>query len=144
MKHLYKELLMYNIILDDSETIEVTTRKHQYRYATNGSLPNPLEATFAALAGCAAVYLKKAALKMNKSVIGTEIKCRSLVNSQNPLVPAKWITQVNFSDSWTTQERQQALALIEQCAVKELITKGYDIEFEIHQVAYPQQNDIVI
>lgn len=135
---------MYDIKLDDSEIIEVKTRKHQYQYATNGSLPNPLEATFAALAGCAAVYLKKAAHKMQKSVVGTDIKCRSIVHPHNPMLPAKWITHINFSETWNADERLQAVQLIEQCAVKELITKGYDIEFEITQSIQHQVNDVII
>lgn len=135
---------MYDIKLNDSDTIEVKTRKHNYFYSTNGSLPNPLEATYAALTGCAAVYLKKAATKMQKSVVGIEIKCRSLIQPQNPMIPTKWMTQINFTPDWSESERTQAIEMVGQCAVKELISKGYDIEFEITSSVDFKSNDLII
>lgn len=122
---------MFHINLNDSNCIEVKTKKHSYQYATDGHLPNPLEATYAALAGCAAVYLKKAALKFNKSTEGTTIMCRSVIHPSNPAVPTRWITQINFAPTWTEDEKNEAIRYVEQCAVKELIKNGHSIQFEV-------------
>ena len=43
-----------------SGRIKVTSAKHEASYSVNGSLMNPLEAFYAVLAACAAVYTKKA------------------------------------------------------------------------------------
>ena len=44
---------MYSLTLDASPRIPVQGGKHSVAYATDGSLMNPLEAFYAALAGCA-------------------------------------------------------------------------------------------
>ncbi|MDP3441153.1 MAG: hypothetical protein Q8R95_16260, partial [Azonexus sp.] len=50
---------MYSTVVDNTPVIQVTAGKHVASYATNGSQMNPLEAFYAALAACAAVYAKK-------------------------------------------------------------------------------------
>ena len=50
---------MFNVTLSNDARIEVRAPRHSYVYATDGSLPNPLESTYAALAGCAGVYARK-------------------------------------------------------------------------------------
>ena len=51
---------MYSTTVDSSPLIKVSTHKHEVSFALNGSLMNPLEGFYATLAGCAAVYAKKA------------------------------------------------------------------------------------
>ena len=46
---------MYNTVVDSTPLIKVTSAKHEANYSVNGSLMNPLEAFYAALAACAAV-----------------------------------------------------------------------------------------
>lgn len=120
---------MFKLEMKDSNQIQVQSRKHNYTYSIDGSLANPLEATYAALAGCAGVYTLKSAKKMGKSVEGIEIHCKSLVKPENPSLPAKWITDVTFPPGWSHEEKSEILAAIKNCAVKELIQKGQLIDF---------------
>jgi uncharacterized OsmC-like protein len=122
---------MFEMILNDSPTIEVKSRKYQYLYSTDGSLANPLEATYAALSGCAAVYVKKAGLKLKKSVEGIQIKCHSVIQPESPLLPLKWVTQIVFTPEWSESDQQLAVDYVTHCAVKELIQKGHQIQFEV-------------
>ena len=50
---------MYKTLVDNSPLIKVRTGKFEADYALNGSQMNPLEAFYAALAACAAVFAKK-------------------------------------------------------------------------------------
>ncbi|GIL21262.1 MAG: hypothetical protein BroJett041_23760 [Candidatus Jettenia caeni] len=120
---------MFSLTLTDTQKIDVQSRKHTYNYAMDGSLPNPLEATYAALAACAGVYTHKAAKKLNKSVAGIQIECKSVVSSANPLIPAKWVTEITFTAEWNQEEKQAVIDSVAMCAVKELIAHGQSIEF---------------
>lgn len=120
---------MFKLEMKDSNQIQVQSRKYNYTYSIDGSLANPLEATYAALAGCAGVYTLKAAKKMNKSVEGIEIHCKSIVKPENPSIPAKWITEITFPNTWSEEEKSQILTAVKTCAVKELIQKGQQIDF---------------
>jgi hypothetical protein len=51
---------MYSTVVDNTPLIKVIGGKHEANYSLDGSLMNPLEAFYAALAACAAVYAKKA------------------------------------------------------------------------------------
>ena len=51
---------MYATTVDSTPLIKVTTSKFEANYALDGSLMNPLEAFYASLAACAAVFAKKA------------------------------------------------------------------------------------
>lgn len=42
--------IMFNVMLTAGPRIDVKGRAHTISYATGGSLPNPLEATYAAIA----------------------------------------------------------------------------------------------
>jgi uncharacterized OsmC-like protein len=120
---------MYQLSLNDSNQINVRYKNHNISYGLDGSLPNPLEATYAALAGCAGVYSRKACKALNISAVGIEINCKPVVNSGNPLIPKRFVTEVNFPESFTSQQRQRILGEVSQCAVKQLIHGGASIEF---------------
>lgn len=120
---------MFKIEMNDTNRIKVQTRKFEYDYAVDGTLANPLEATYAALAACAGVYTLKAAKKLGKSTMGIEIHCKSVIKPENPTLPAKWLTEITFPDGWSDSEQSLILAAVKDCAVKELIQKGSQIEF---------------
>ncbi|MBN8536835.1 MAG: hypothetical protein J0M15_07260 [Deltaproteobacteria bacterium] len=120
---------MFSIEMNDSNQIQVQSRKFQYTYSVDGTLANPLEATYAALSGCAGVYALKASRKIGKSTIGMKINCKSVVKPENPSLPAKWMTEVSFPQGWNQEEKSIVLSAIKECAVKELINKGHQIDF---------------
>jgi uncharacterized OsmC-like protein len=133
---------MFKIEMNDTNRIKVQTRKFEYDYAVDGTLANPLEATYAALAACAGVYTLKAAKKLGKSTLGIEIHCKSVIKPENPSLPAKWLTEITFPEGWDDHEQSLILSAVKDCAVKELIQKGSQIEFvtqskNIQQVTNP-------
>ena len=127
---------MFNLELTDSVHIEVKTRKHSYHYAIDGSKPNPLEATYAALAGCAGVYTLKACKKLNLDPTGIKISGKPFLDKANPMVLSKWISTVAFPLQWTETNKAFVLNEISQCAVKELIQNGLDIEFSTEEASH--------
>jgi len=120
---------MYQLSLNDSNQIQVQYKQHTISYGLDGSLPNPLEATYAALAGCAGVYSRKACKALNISAEGIEISCKPVVKTGNTLVPTRFLTNVSFPERITTEQRVHILEEIRHCAVKELIHEGINIEF---------------
>lgn len=120
---------MYQMALTDANQIHVQYKNHTISYGLDGSLPNPLEATYAALAGCAGVYSRKACKAMGISAEGINISCKPVVNSGNPLIPKRFMTELSFPDRITDEQRQHILAEVSQCAVKRLIHEGSNIEF---------------
>lgn len=125
---------MYSLALTDGNQIHVQYKNHQISYGLDGSLPNPLEATYAALAGCAGVYSRKACKSLEISAEGIEISCKPVVRSGNPLIPSRFVTQVRFPDRITPPQRERILHEIGHCAVKELIHGGADVEFVTSEV----------
>lgn len=117
--------------MNDSSLIQVSSPKHSYTYSVNGQLPNPLEATYAALAACAGVYTLKAAKKIGKSAEGIKIQSRPVMSPASYVVPNKWITEVEFPKNWNELEQNLVLNAIKDCAVKELLLKGNQIEFNL-------------
>ena len=124
---------MYQVDLNDENKIHVRYKKHTISYAVDGSLPNPLEATYAALAGCAGVYARKACKSLAISAEGISINCKPVVRNGNPLIPARFVTEVQFPERITSSQREQILAEISECAVKKLIQQGADIEFVVSE-----------
>lgn len=120
---------MYQFVLDDSKQIHVRYKNHTISYGMDGSLPNPLEATYAALAGCAGVYSHKACKSLGISAEGIEINCKPVVRTGNLLVPQRFVTEVSFPERITAAQRERILEEIKHCAVKELIHAGASIEF---------------
>ena len=125
---------MYQLTLDDGNQIQVNYKNHTIRYGLDGSLPNPLEATYAALAGCAGVYSRKACKALQISAVGIEINCKPVVRSSNTLIPTRFVTEVRFPEAFTSVQREKILEEIRQCAVKQLINEGKSIEFVTAEV----------
>lgn len=119
---------MYKLMLNDGEQFQVHYKQHVISYAVDGSLPNPLEATYAALAGCAGVYTRKACKTLGISMQGIAIDCKPVVR-MGSVVPARFVTELSFPDHITAEQRQLILQEISQCAVKQLIAGGAQIEF---------------
>lgn len=120
---------MYQLTLNDGNQIQVHYKNHRIDYGLDGSLPNPLEATYAALAGCAGVYSRKACKTLEISADGIEIHCKPVVRSGNLLIPSRFVTEVSFPERITPMQRQKILDEISRCAVKQLIHDGASIEF---------------
>lgn len=117
---------MYHLTPNDSNQIQVNYKNHSFRYGLDGSLSNPLEATYAAPAGCAGVYSRKAS---QIGATGIEINCKPVVRSRNTLVPTRFVTEVHFPDTFTSGQCEKILEEIRQCAVKQLINEGKSIDF---------------
>lgn len=126
---------MYKLDLNDSNQIHVRYKNHIVSYGLDGSLPNPLEATYAALAGCAGVYSRKACKALDISAEGIEIDCKPVVRNGNALIPARFVTEVRFPERITPQQRQRILEEVGRCAVKQLIHDGANIEFVTSEAA---------
>ena len=126
---------MFSLVLQSGPGIDVQGKHHQYRYATDGSLPNPLESTYAALAGCAGVYAKKACRELRIDDAGIAISLRIVARAGQPLLPARVVTTVTFPERFGEAERDAVLRSIEKCAVKAVIEQGPGIEFEVEAAA---------
>lgn len=120
---------MYQLSLNDDPQIHVHYKNHIVSYGLDGSLPNPLEATYAALAGCAGVYSRKACKALGISADGIGISCKPVVRNGSTLIPSRFMTEVRFPERITPAQRQRILEEISQCAVKQLIHNGASIEF---------------
>ncbi len=120
---------MYQLAMTDGNQLHVHYKNHTVSYGVDGSLPNPLEATYAALTGCAGVYTRKACKTLDISAEGIEISCKPVVRQGNMLIPARFLTEVSFPERVTAQQRVAILQEISRCAVKLLIHDGAQIEF---------------
>jgi len=125
---------MFSVQVTDQADIVVQGRKHQFFYASDGSKPNPLEAAYATLVGCAAVYTKKACKKLNKSAEGIKISGRVVAKPEQPSKVQKWMTDVLFPSGWNPDEKALVLEEIQHCAVKELLRQGHEISFVVTEV----------
>jgi uncharacterized OsmC-like protein len=122
---------MFNLVLAPGARIDVTAPKHSYAYATDGSLPNPLESTYAALAGCAGVYAKKACRELGIDDAGIAISMKIVARPDRPLLPSRFVTTVQFPERFDGDQRAAVRASIAKCAVKAIIEHGAEIEFEV-------------
>jgi len=120
---------MYNLSLTDSGRLDVRYKNQVISYAQDGSMPNPLEATYAAIAGCAGVYSRKACKAMAMSADGIEISCKPVVQSGQALVPKRFVTDIRFPAHFSDEQRKRVLDEVSHCAVKKLIEGGAAIEF---------------
>jgi len=98
---------MYNTVVDSTPLIKVTSAKHEASYSVNGSLMNPLEAFYAALAACAAVYTKKACKELGISPEGIVIDCKPFTGTGGPLTLAKFRSEVRFPAHFLPSRRPQ-------------------------------------
>jgi uncharacterized OsmC-like protein len=120
---------MYATVVDNSPLIKVTSGKHVADYALDGSLMNPLEAFYASLAACAAVFAKKACKKLGVQPAGIEIACKPFAGPGGPLTLGKYRTEVRFPGGFSAEQKAVVLDAIAECAVKEVVKDGANIEF---------------
>ncbi|HEX9207013.1 MAG TPA: OsmC family protein [Steroidobacteraceae bacterium] len=124
---------MFNIVLAPGPRIEVQGKHHVYTYATDGSLPNPLESTYAALAGCAGVYAKKACRELGIADAGIAIGLRIVAKAGQPLMPSRIVTSVEFPAHFDASQREAVLRSIEKCAVTAVMQAGAEIDFTVEE-----------
>lgn len=122
---------MYNTVVDSTPLIKVTSAKHEASYSVNGSLMNPLEAFYAALAACAAVYTKKACKELGISPEGIVIDCKPFTGTGGPLTLAKFRSEVRFPAHFTAEQKAAVLDSVAHCAVKEIVKDGSSIDFQV-------------
>jgi uncharacterized OsmC-like protein len=124
---------VFNLVIAPGPRIEVRGRQHTYLYATDGSVPNPLESTYAALAGCAGVYAKKACRELGIDDAGIEIGLRIVAKAGQTLMPARIVTIVEFPERFDAGQRDAILRSIEKCAVKAVMQEGAGIDFAVEE-----------
>lgn len=129
---------MYSVNVENSPVITVAGGKHAATYAVDGSHMNPLEAFYAALAGCAAVYAKKACQQLGIPADGIRIDCKPFAGPGGPLSLAKFKTEVHFPPEFSPEQRVRVLQAISQCAVKKIVEGGRAVGFSV--VEAPSDN----
>jgi uncharacterized OsmC-like protein len=122
---------MYTTVVDNSPKIRVSTGRHVADFAVDGSLMNPLEAFYASLAACAAVYAKKACKGLGVDPAGITIACKPFAGPGGPLTLGRYRTEVRFPEGFPLAHRAAVLEAIGQCAVKEVVKAGAGIEFVV-------------
>lgn len=122
---------MYSVTVENSPVITVAGGKHATTFAVDGSRMNPLEAFYAVLAGCAAVYAKKACKGLGIPADGIRIECRPFAGPQGPLSLARFKTEVSFPERFSPEQRTEILEAIRQCAVKKIVEGGGEIGFSV-------------
>jgi uncharacterized OsmC-like protein len=125
---------MYSVSVDNSPVIKVAAAKHEVSYAVNGSLMNPLEAFYATLAACAAVFAKKACKELGVSAQGIEINCKPFSGPGGPLTLSRFKTDVSFPEQFSAEQKAVVLDAIAHCAVKEIVQSGPAISFSVAEV----------
>ena len=125
---------MYSTIVDNSPIIQVSAGKHAASYALDGSQMNPLDASYATLAACAAVYAKKSCKALGVPAAGIEIGCKPFSGSGGPLTLSKFKTEVRFPAHFTAEQKIKILDAIAHCAVKVLVQDGPNIEFSVSEI----------
>jgi len=125
---------MYATVVDSTPLIKVTTSKYEASYSLDGSQMNPLEAFYASLAACAAVFAKKACKGLGISAAGIEIDCKPFAGPGGPLTLAKFKTDVRFPAGFTAEQKAAVLDAIVHCAVKEVVADGPNIDFQVAEV----------
>ena len=125
---------MYATVVDNTPVIVVKGSKHEVTYSVNGSAMNPLEAFYASLAACAAVYAKKSCKELGVPAEGIEIGCKPFAGPGGPLTLAKFKTEVRFPAHFTAEQKGKILESIAHCAVKEVVMDGASIEFSVSEI----------
>jgi uncharacterized OsmC-like protein len=125
---------MYKTTLKAGPVIDIYYRNFTFEYSTNGDQPNPLEAMYAAITGCAGVYAKKSCKSLGISDEGISISVKPIASPNNPLLPVRIVTALGFPSEFTPEQRAEVQASVSQCAVKELIAEGASIEFVQEEV----------
>lgn len=124
---------MFRTTTTNGPTIAVSGKSGKnMTFSTDGSTANPLEAIYFALAGCAAVYAKKACAERGASAEGIEIALRPVGGTA--LVPKKIETSLRFPNEMTRELRDAVLSSVQECAVKKLMQEGATMEFAVSEV----------
>lgn len=122
---------MYSVTVANSPVITVSGGKHQQHFAVDGSLMNPLEAFYASLAGCAAVYAKKACKELGIPADGIAIDCKPFAGTGGALSLSRFKTEVRFPERFDEAQKAKVLEAIEHCAVKQIVAQGNAIGFTV-------------
>lgn len=125
---------MYTTVVDNTPLIKVNSGKYEANYSLNASLMNPLEAFYASLAACAAVYAKKTCKSLGVPAAGIDIRCTPYAGPGGPLTLAKFKTEVRFPEHFTAEQKGNILDSIAHCAVKEIVQDGPAIEFLVAEI----------
>lgn len=125
---------MYKTTVGKSPLITVTAGKHEASYAVDGSLMNPLEAFYASLAACAAVFVKKACKELGVSPEGVEIDCKPYAGPGGPLTLAKFRTELKFPEGFSAEQKARVIDSVANCAVKDIVVSGPEIDFSVVEV----------
>ncbi len=126
---------MYSVDVDDSKVITVSGGRHRVSYAVDGSLMNPLEAFYAVLASCAAVYAKKECKSMGIPAAGIRIGCKPFAGHGGPLSLSRFRTEVSFPENFSAGQRERVLQAISECAVKKIVQAGAEVAFSVSETA---------
>lgn len=122
---------MYSVHVDDSPVITVAGARHQVSYAVDGSLMNPLEAFYATLASCAAVFAKKACKEMGLPAAGIRIGCKPYAGHGGALTLSRYRTEVSFPAVFTAEQKARVIEAVSHCAVKKIVEGGAGIAFPV-------------
>lgn len=122
---------MFSVDVTSSPVITVAGGRHEVQYAVDGSLMNPLEAFYATLAGCAAVYAKKACKAAGVSPDGIRIECKPFAGPGGPLTLARFRTEVRFPEDFPAEHKGAVIDAIAGCAVKEIVVGGQAVAFSV-------------
>ena len=125
---------MYSTVVDNTPIIQVAAGKYAASYALDRSQMNPLEAFYACLAGCAAVYAKKSCKALGITAEGIEINCKPVAGTGGPLSLSKFKTEVKFPERFTPAQKAEILDAISHCAVKEVVQDGPSIDFSVVEI----------
>ena len=124
---------MYSVSVQESPVINVKAGRHEAVHAVDGSAMNPLEAFYAALAGCAAVFAKKACKELGISPLGIDIHCKPFAGPGGSLTLSKFKTEVRFPEHFSAEQRATVLEAIRLCAVKKIVEGGAEIGFSVDE-----------
>lgn len=120
---------MYKVHVDDTPVIRVETRSKSLTFAVDSSAMNPLEGFYATLAGCAAVYVKKACKELGVSASGIRVNARPRAGKAGALSLERFETELSFPDGFSEEQRQAVIESVNHCAVKEVVMQGAQVEF---------------
>jgi uncharacterized OsmC-like protein len=123
---------MYAVTLDDTAEILVKTKAKSMRFALDSSGMNPLEGLYATLAGCAAVFAKKACQELGLSAEGIEISCRPAAGKSGAMSLGRFVTDVVFPNHFSDLQIEHILKSVQHCAVKEVVRDGANVEFLVN------------
>ncbi len=122
---------MFHLVLNGTPRIDVKYRDKTISFATDGSLPDPLEGTYAALTACAGAYAMESCQALGISEEGIEVTVRPVVRPADPSMPTRISTIVAFPPRIGQGQREAILAAIDKCTVKKLLLNGINVSFEL-------------